>query len=155
RQEDASKMTIANSARYVFRQIRFNRGFALISVLILAIGIAANTSIFAVADALLFQSLPYPNPESLIRIDIQTPRGLGNDMLEGKAVTFLLQERPSNQTAALRPPSGVNVGGLSTPQYLRKMQVSHTYFATLGVLPMIGRAFTEEEDRPGTAATVI
>ena len=106
RKHEVMEMSFVDDVRYVFRQIRFNRGFALISVLILTIGIGANTSIFALANALLFRPLPYPNPHSLIRIDIQNPQGLGNDTLDGSAVTFLLQKRPADQATAFGLPQG-------------------------------------------------
>src|ERR1700682_5118146 len=155
RKHEVIEMSLVDDVRYVFRQIRFNRGFALISVLILTIGIGANTSIFALANALLFRPLPYPNPHSLIRIDIQNPQGLGNDTLDGSAVTFLLQKRPADQATAFRAPSGVNVGGMATPEYLRRMPVSRAYFRTIGVFPAMGRDFAMEEDRPGALPVAI
>jgi len=62
--------------RYGFRTLAKNRGFSLVAVLTLALGIGATTAIYSVVDAVLLHPLPYPQPEQLVRIENDFP-GIG------------------------------------------------------------------------------
>ena len=63
--------TIWQDVRYSVRLLSRQRGFALVAILTLALGIGASTAIFSVIDAALLQPLPYPQPEQLVRINLE------------------------------------------------------------------------------------
>ena len=54
--------------QYTFRQLRSNPGFAVVTIVVLALGIGANAAIFSVINTVLFRPLPFPNPEQLVQI---------------------------------------------------------------------------------------
>src|SRR5215475_917182 len=66
---------LASDFRHAVRVLRLNPGFATIALLSLALGIGANTAIFQLLDAVLLRMLPVQNPQSLIEVRVQSPKG--------------------------------------------------------------------------------
>jgi putative ABC transport system permease protein len=140
---------LAEDARFGLRILVKSPGFAAAAVLTLALGIGANTAIFSVFKAVLLNALPYRQPERLVRIaanDSRTPDALNVSFLG----TQDLKERSHSfeSIALYRGWGGVMRGG-GRPQNLRGIRVSHGFFQTLGISPVLGRGFQQEEDRPG------
>jgi hypothetical protein len=61
--------------RYAIRVLLKNRGFALAAILTIALGVGVNTSIFSIADGMLFRPLPYAHPETLVALQEQNAKG--------------------------------------------------------------------------------
>src|SRR5262245_6160670 len=140
--------------RYGIRMLRKNPGFTFIAALTLALGIGANTAIFSVVNAVLLRSLPYHDPDRLVMVNYSRSRvpddfALGAEFLEWRdqAISF-------EQIAAYRFDTA-DLTGSSEPERLNACFVSANLFATLGVAPALGRAFTPEEDTAGGAQAVI
>ncbi|MGH9733879.1 MAG: ABC transporter permease [Candidatus Acidiferrales bacterium] len=138
--------------KFAVRQFRRNPGFTATVMITLALAIGANTAIFSVVNALIFESLPYPHPERIgtiyERITGAHPSddGVG---IDGERWELLRDNVPALISAATAGWSGVNLRAGSNIDYVREGRVSAHYLDVLGVPPVIGRNFTKEEDRPG------
>lgn len=137
-------------ARYALRVLRGNPGFTAIAVAALALGIGANTAIFTVVNTVLLQPLPYPNPDRIMRVGRDFPGGHG----WSNSIPKFMAWRQNDAFEALaiyhQGPTAANVGFGDRPEPARMVRVSDGYFAVFGVSPALGRAFTADEDRPGS-----
>ena len=137
--------------RYAIRQLRKSPGFALVSVLTLALGIGANTAVFSVVDTVLLRPLPYHEPERLMLVSETETAAPGDEI--GVAAQEYLDYRDQNRSfsdVAAFQSNGFNLTGEGEPLRIRAARMSASAFSTLGVSPMMGRAFTSEEDRSGS-----
>lgn len=147
--------TFVTDVRYSMRRLRANPGFAVVSVLTLALGIGAATTIFSVVNPILFASLPYPHAERLVRLVDGGSDGSGVAPTFGTYVELVARSRSFESLAAADrwQPS---LTGTGEPERLVGQRVSANYFRTLGVTPNVGRDFTANEDEPsGARVTVI
>jgi putative ABC transport system permease protein len=144
----------AADIRYAVRRLRKDAAFASLAVLTLALGIGAATAIFSAVNPVLFERLPYPDPQRLMTISevgSTTPR---IDVTYG---TFREVTQRSHAFASLavlkvwQP----TLGGLDHPQRLDAQRVSAGYFRTLGIAPVLGRDFTRADDRPNGPDVVV
>ena len=146
--------------KLAIRQSWRNSGFAAIVILTLALSIGANTAIFSIVNALLLKELPYAHPERAGTIFLRTTGAQPFDdrkNIDGEQWELLRDTVPSliSAVSGLRT-SGVNLQAGSHVQYLHAGRVSAHYFDVLGLHPILGRTFSEEEDRPhGPKATVL
>jgi predicted permease len=149
---------LGQDLRFGLRMLWKDKGFTAIAVLSLALGIGANTAIFSIIDAALIKTLPVKNPErlfSLERGDIAPSQsrpafsraffekaGMQQELLAG-VCTFATNPR-------------VNVALNGQPEIARAQRVSGGFFAVLGVNALLGRTFTEEDDKiPGAHPVVV
>ncbi len=139
--------------RFGMRSLMRNRRFALLAILVLALGIGANTAIFTVVNSVLLRPLPYRDSGKLLLIGESAPQ-------QDLSVAYLdyLDWRKQNhvfeEMAAFRRDS-FNLTGNGVPERLPGRMVSWTFFRVLGANPMFGRDFRKEEDRPGASPVVI
>jgi len=145
--------------RFAFRQLARNPGFTLTVIVTLALSIGANTAIFSLMNALLIKSLPYAHPERLGTLYARTTGAGALDYrknLDGESWELLRDNVPTLLSAVSAGlSSGVNLQAGSQVQYLHGGRVSAHYLDVLGVRPLLGRNFTEEEDRPHGPKAVI
>src|SRR3984893_12453157 len=138
--------------RFGLRMLARNRGFTVTVVLTLALSIGANTAIFSIVNALLLKSLPYPHPERLGTIYARTTGLDSYDArrnIDGEQWELLRDNVPSLISAVSGGrTSGVNLQAGSQVQYLHAGRVSAPYFDVLALHPILGRNFSEDEDRP-------
>ncbi|MEP6956827.1 MAG: ABC transporter permease, partial [Chthoniobacterales bacterium] len=137
--------------RYALRQLTKSPGFAVVAILTLALGIGANTAMFTVVNAVLFQPLGFHEPDRLVAIwstNVQ-PGGapnLRNEVAQGDFYDWREQNQVFEQIAALNFAS-FNLTGEAEPERVQGALVSFNYFDTLGVQPFLGRAFRAEEEK--------
>jgi putative ABC transport system permease protein len=147
--------------RYGARMLMKNPGFTLIVVLMLALGIGANSAIFSVVNSVLLRELPYREPQRLVvawsdRPLQQAQSGWTEYPFTAADFRDLRDQNQSfEQMAALRPPIGLNITGGGEPELLIGVSASANLFSLLGVKTRIGRAFYPEEDQPGFNRVVI
>jgi predicted permease len=156
---------LAQDARYGVRGLLQNKTFAAAVLLIVALGIGANTATFTLVDALILRSLPVPHPEQLVAIGNRARTGSMStggpntglasypvyaDLRDqNRVVTGLYANGRTGQLNAL-------LGGPGEVEHLRGRMVSGNYFEVLGVPAFLGRNFTGAEDRvPGGDPVVV
>jgi putative ABC transport system permease protein len=143
--------------RYGLRTLAKNRGFTIVAVLTLALGIGANTAIFSVVQNLLLRPLPYPQPESLVEIWNtylpQVPRG---GLSPGDYADWKREAKSFSEMGAYANVShGFNLTGDGEPQRVLIGYASSSLFPMLGARAVAGRSFVPEEDRAGSAPVVL
>jgi predicted permease len=137
-------------ARYAVRGLRKNPAFALTAALSLALGVGANTAIFTVVDAVLLKPLPLPQPERLVQLwETRPDKGYFRNVVNGFNFLDWRERTHSFEDMAAVSVFPANLTGLGDPVAFAGVAVSPQYFSILGVSPALGRAFTEEEGRPG------
>jgi len=140
--------------RFGLRMLLKNPGFTFVAALTLALGIGANTAIFSVVNAVLLRSLPYRDPDRLVLLS-QYRAVAEMDGANGETyMEWRDQAKPFEQIAAYAPGSAVLTGS-GEPERLAVGKVSTELFATLGVGPALGRAFTPAEYTDGGEPVVI
>ncbi len=134
--------------RYGARMLLKQRGFTLIAIAALALSIGANTAIFSAVNTLLLRPLPVENIDRLV-FSVALREGFdpfGSSFLEYAAYRDRSHSFVSSGMATQR---SFNLIGRGEPERVRGAAVMTDYLMTLGVQPVIGRAFSPEEDRPG------
>jgi predicted permease len=142
---------------YAARMLRKQPGFASAAILTLALAIGATTALFAVVDALLLRSLPFPEADRLVQVVRAYPGGFGTSASIPKFVRWRSEGRHVFVGLAAYNDlgSGFNVIGSGTPERLIGSHVSAGFFDVMGVHPSLGRVFREEEDVPGGPKLII
>lgn len=137
--------TFMTDLRFAMRRLRKNPGFALVSVLTLALGIGASTAIFSAVNPILFSSLPYPHSNRVVMIYEKARDGAQSKATFG-TYHELSGRSHSFEKLAVTKPWQPTITGTDVPERLDGQQVSAGYFQVLGVPPALGREFTATED---------
>ncbi len=143
--------TTFSDMRYAVRLLFRQRVFTFLALTTLALGIGANSAIFAVVNAVLLRSLPFRDPGRLVLIE-EVIKKLSQD---GMAVTpsdLIEYQRGSKAFEAVAgyTSTSMDLTGNGSPERLQALRVSPEMFQVLGVSPVLGRGFTPAEDRPGS-----
>ena len=138
--------------RYGWRMLVRKPAFTIVAVLTLALGVGANTAIFSIVNAVLLRSLPYRDPDRLVRIFFNEP-GVGlRDVRFSKPELDDLQTRAGVFEDVTPIAEGSeNLTGAEQPERLEGVNGSFSYFSMLGVTPQIGRLFGPQDFVPGFA----
>ena len=148
--------TVWQDLRYSGRMLFKHRGFTLIAVLTLALGIGANTAIFSIVNAVLLRPFPYESPEQLVIPGESSNGTRGNTGLSYPNFADWKDDRKIFASAsAVRSNENYNLTGAGEPERLMGRLVSAAFLSTLGIQPILGRDFVAEDDRPGATPTVI
>ena len=146
-------------ARFALRTMRKNLGFSLVAVLVLALGIGANTAIFSVVNAALLHALPFDDADRVVQIWQTPPQktfpGVRRFAVAvGNYVEWERQQK-SFDKIALYGFKGLNLGGNGQPDALNGAGVTTDFFSVLRVQPLLGRTFTADEMEEGRDREVI
>jgi putative ABC transport system permease protein len=136
--------------RYTFRSLRRNRGFAATAIIMLALGIGANTTVFSALDAAMFRPLPYRDPSRLVTIAWVAARGSAEQVtyLGGASLQEMENWRAQKQIfGGVEPFSLPPSTGVEEP--VAMVYISAGMLDLLGVQPRLGRGFLPEEGLPG------
>ena len=141
---------LLQDVRYGLRLLAKSPGFAAIAIFTLALGIGANTAIFTVADALLLKPLPYSDPQQLLLVyATRTADRTAVGPFSHPRFELLRQRVRSFSSFAVFTFDRFNLTGRGEPQQVPAARVSWSFFNVLGVRPLLGRAFSPDEDQPG------
>jgi putative ABC transport system permease protein len=147
-----------NDIRFALRTFRRSPGFAVASVLVLAIGIGAVTLMFSLLNSVVLRPLPFEDPEELVWItSTNEARGVtGNSTAALDYWDYREQADALESVAAFLvfTPQAI-ITGSDEPERVPSTIVSHNFFSTLGIAPQLGRAFSLEEERTGEQNVVV
>ena len=145
--------------RYAWRSLRKNRAFTLLAVIVLALGIGANTAIFSVVNAALLRPLPYPESDRLMRLWHRPPQKAfpGIPTFSVSPANYEDWEKQNHVFESMAIYSGrtMNLSGTGEPEQLFAARVSPEFFNTLRAQPMLGRVFTRDENEAGRGDVLV
>jgi len=136
-----------------------NPGFSATAILLLALGIGANTAIFSVVNAVLLRPLPYQDPSRIMQIWHVPPAKSfpGLSLFSVSPANYLDWQAQNHSFEELAAYGGTrfNVGGKERPESITAATVAPGFFSILRVQPLLGRTFTPDDDRPGQGHVVV
>jgi len=138
--------------RYTLRALRQSPGFAMTAVLVVALGVGANTAAFSVADFVLIRPLPFPEPDRLVRLWEQTP-GYQMELSPGNYKDWKAGAK-SFESMGAYVSSAVNLTGSGEPRRIQASRVTFDLLSTLGVKPYSGRGFVAADTVDGRAIVI-
>jgi predicted permease len=146
-------MELVTEARRVLRGVLSRPVFTATTLAALGLGIGLNTAIFSLVHAVLLRSLPYRDPERIVRVWESRPR-MGENAAEVAAFSmdhFRAWRESADvfESMAVYQPRSFNLTGGSEPLRVEAQSVSPALFSLLGVEPLLGRRFLAEEESPG------
>ncbi|HYK87870.1 MAG TPA: ABC transporter permease [Acidobacteriota bacterium] len=140
--------TLTHDLRYALRMLAKSPGFTAIALITLALGIGVNSSLFSIVNGVLLNPLPYPKPEQLVAV---YQRAFNFEKSSISYLNFLDWQAGNHTFASMAiyrsDTFNLTIGGETSR--LRGDMISASFFPTLGVVPIMGRNFTAEEDRVG------
>jgi len=148
--------TLTHDLRFALRLVWKDRGFAATTILTLALCIAANTAVFTVVRSVLLRPLPVAESERIVHIFDSYPNA-GVERSGGAVPLYYELKAQADAFAelAMFQGQGLTVGGGTTPERLRGLGVTPSFFRLLRIEAAVGRTFAEEEGEPGSEQKVI
>ncbi len=142
--------------RAALRALRASPGFTAVAVITIAVGIAANTTLFSVYDRLVLNPVTIPRPQSLIALWANNPQlNFNAPALSWSRYEQIRDHATSFSAIGISAFDNFTLTGNGDPEQLNSQRVSASFFPTLGIMPALGRNFTSDEDQPNGAAVCI
>jgi predicted permease len=141
--------SLLQDLRYAFRSLRRDSGFTTFAILIVGLGIGASSTVFSVVNTLLLRPLPFPDAERLAWVSNRNSSGLSDQTTQvGYLIDLRRMSRSFSDLAAyfaFYSIGGEHLTGSGEPERLTGVPVTENFFPLLGVQPVLGRLFTDEE----------
>ena len=142
--------------RYALRQLWSAPTFSIVAIAVLTLGIGANTAIFSVINAVLLKPLTYPDPDRIVQFLVTSPQGTQTGASPTKFNEWREQTNVFQDVSAYDMGGpGFNLTGGAYPEQVLGIHASVNYFSLFGARPILGRTFTQEEDRPNGGNVVV
>src|SRR3954453_13788479 len=138
---------VTRDVRHAARGLSRSPGFSLAVILTLALGIGGNTAVFSVVDQLLLRPLPYPDGDQLVMVEESVGANPHADVSPANWLDSQ-RDRPTVRRFAAWGSWAFTLTGTGEPRRVNAQQVSSEFFPLLGVPPLLGRAISDEDDRP-------
>jgi len=147
---------LLQDVRYGLRMLVKKPTFTIVAVLTLALGVGANTAIFSIVNAVLLRSLPFRDPDRLVRIYFNNPGvGLRNVRFSVPEFDDLRAQTDVFEDVSVIVLGPTDLTGAKQPEHLEMMEVSPNYFSMLGATPELGRLFGHQDFALGFAPVVV
>jgi putative ABC transport system permease protein len=147
---------LVSDVRFGIRTLLKNRGFALLAILTLGLGIGANTAIFSVIDGVLLKPLPYTNGNRLVLVRQSAPlAGRANTSVSIKELYDYREQTTAFDALVEYHQMNFDLLKRGEPDRVNAGVVSHDFFDVLGITPILGRSFLPGDDAPGADAVLI
>ena len=143
--------------RYALRTLRGTPGFTAVAVIVLALGIGANTAIFSLLSAVVLRPLPFPDPERLVMV-MDDFRPVGGPPRSEPTLADYVDWRDGSKSfeqLAAYLPVNYNLTGGGEPERLAGVRATTNLFATLGLQPVLGRTFVADDEGPGALPVAV
>ena len=152
-------LNVVSDLRHGLRILLRNPGFSATAVLLLSLGIGANTAIFSVVNAVLLRPLPYQDSSRIMQVWHVPPAKSfpGLTLFSVSPANYLDWQSQNHSFEAMAAYGGarLNVGGKERPEAIQAATVASDFFSILRVQPVLGRSFTPDDDRAGQGHVVI
>jgi predicted permease len=151
----AQAVNVLGDLRYALRTLRSSPGFTCAALLTLALGIAANTAVYSVVDGVLLHPVPFPEPDRLVALFQKSPASTRNSVSYLNLLDWQSQSQTFEGIAGTLSEFATLKYQKDQPEPLEGQRVSSNFFSVLRIHPVIGRAFTAEEDKLGSAPVIL
>ena len=142
--------------RLALRSMWKRPGFSALVIVTLAICIGANTAIFSVVNAVLLRQLPFKQPERLVAVSERLSNVMSGAIpVSAPDYEEIVRSNHSFESLGIFHIRRFELSGLEQPQRLDGLRISASLFPMLGVEPILGRNFTEDEDRNGQRVVIL
>ena len=146
--------TLLQDLRFGLRMLRKSPGFTAIAILTLALGIGANTALFSVVNGVLLNPLPYQQPDRLVAVYSRNAQFQFDSISYPNFLDWRRNNHSFSALAAFRA-GDFNLTGMGEAERLSGEMVSANFFPVLGVKPIVGHVFAEQEDELGGAPVAL
>jgi len=142
--------TLWSDLRHATRRLRASPGFTIMAALVLAVGIGGNTALFSLIDAVLLRSLPVADADRLVVVYESQPQkhAMRTPVAPANFLTWRARQTSFDDIAAAAQ-QRFTLSGEGGPESIQGARASASLFAVLRASPVVGRAFTAADDRPG------
>jgi len=151
--------SLFQDSRHALRQLRRSPGFTLTAVLTLAFGIGATTAIFSIVEGVLLRPLPFPDQARLVTLgDIVEGAQYGDDDAPGvtaPGIRIYMRDTHAFSSLGGYVTSTYELSGVGDPAQINAARLTATMFPALAVAPLMGRAFTRQEDEGSQQVAVL
>ncbi len=145
----------AQDLRYAGRTLRRSPGFASAVILTLALGMGAVTAIFSVVNGVLLRPLPFPDPDRIVYLGWYWGTGTPINSLTGYQLEYVRRHSQAVEGVATYRTFESEIGDPALFRVAQGLRVSEDFFRVVGITPVRGRAFTDDESRPGGDAVAV
>lgn len=146
--------SLVKDIRYGMRSLLKHRGLTVLAIITLALGIGANTAMFSVINTVLLRPLPYAEPDRLVWMNESGPEVASRWLSYPNFVDWRERSQSFESMSTFRGWS-VTLTGTDQPVNINARMVAADYFKVMRVTPVLGRAFTADDDRPGASPVTI
>ena len=148
--------TLLRDVRYGVRTLFKNRGFTVVAIVALALGIGANTAIFSVVNAVLLRPLQFEKPDQLVMVwEKRMQLGRVRNVVSPPDFNDWRAQNKVFEDMAAFSSQGFNLATSGEPERIQGAGVSPSLFSILRALPRLGRFFGSDEDKPNSNPVVI
>jgi putative ABC transport system permease protein len=152
-------LSLFSDLKHGLRVLLKNPAYTAATILVLALGIGANTAIFSVVNAVLLRPLPFRDPARLVQVwHVPPPKSFpGMTEFAVSAANFVDWQKQNHvfDKMAILSGSALTLTGNDQPEELQGAAVSSDFFSTMQIRPLLGRTFTADEDRPGKNHVIV
>ena len=141
--------------KFALRSLRKNPGFTLLAVVVMALGIGANTAVFSVVNAVLLKPLAYSNPDRIVTLSSLWRKSGGHGQVSAPDFHDWHDQSTAFESMAYYQDDSTSVMSGASAEYAHIAEVTPEFFRVFGVEPAAGRLFSSEEQKPGGAGAVV
>ncbi len=149
--------TLVHDARQARRLLAHNPGFAAAALLTIALGVGGTSAVFSVVYGVLLRPLPYPDPDNLVSVSEAHPGATTpfTGVLFTNRTYYAWDQKRTVQALGAYSNHPATLTGFDQPQRLRGTAMTPSLFRLLGVVPVEGRLFRDEDARQAAAPVVV